>query len=111
MIALDAPHIGFVLAAYAAAAIVIAGLVLRAVIERRMRNKALDVLAALGAPRHGLPSSGHPEGASAVQIIGDGPDTAGSESSVRGGGYEGRGEGEEGGTARSHDDDGRSDRR
>ena len=109
MIALDAPHIGFVLAAYAAAAIVIAGLVLRAVIDSRMRNKALDALAARGVARHRLPSSGHPEGASAVQTIGDGRDTVGTESSARGAGHRGRGEGEEGGTARSHDD-GRSDR-
>ncbi|MBS7705751.1 heme exporter protein CcmD [Chelatococcus asaccharovorans] len=110
MIALDSPHIGFVLAAYMAAAIVIAGLVLRAVIDSRMRNRALDILAARGVARHRVPSSGHPEGASAVRTISDGRDTVGSESSAQGAGYAGRGEGEEGGTARSHDD-GRSDRR
>ncbi|CAH1657902.1 MULTISPECIES: heme exporter protein CcmD [unclassified Chelatococcus] len=109
MIALDAPHIGFVLAAYGAAAVIVTGLVLRAVMDSRMQHKALDALAARGVARNRMPSSGHPPGASAVRDIGDSGGGAGHTSSARDAANQDSNEGKERGAARSHND-GRSDR-
>ena len=55
---LDYPHAGFILAAYIAAAIVVGGLIIRAVVDHRLQRKALDELAARGLGRRS-PSSGH----------------------------------------------------
>jgi heme exporter protein D len=109
MIALDAPHIGFVLAAYGAAALIVAGLVLRAVMDSRMRQRALDALAARGVARNGMPSSGHALGASAVRNTSGVGGVAGTISPARGASDQDSDEGKERGAARSHND-GRSDR-
>jgi heme exporter protein D len=56
---LDYPHAGFVLAAYIAAAMVVGGLIVRAVVDDRLQRRALDDLAARGLDRRPVPSSGH----------------------------------------------------
>lgn len=65
MIAFGASHIGFVLAAYGAAAVVVLGLILRAVLASRLQERALAALAARGVTRQSVPSSGHAQGANA----------------------------------------------
>ncbi|MBS7696856.1 MAG: heme exporter protein CcmD [Chelatococcus sp.] len=107
--ALGAPHIGFVLAAYGAAALIVLGLVARAVLDSRMRNRALGALAARGVARNRMPSSGHAPGASAMRHAGDNGGAAGTISSARGAADQDTGEDKEGGAARSHNN-GRSDR-
>jgi heme exporter protein D len=55
-------HAGFILASYAVTALVVAGLILRAILDHRAQSRSLAELESRGARRRSRPASPVPDG-------------------------------------------------